>query len=118
MAEKVKSQMKEKFYAIGDRRLILPCFATCKLVCDTNSIQEGAAVLVFPFSVKDALTTTSNGRMLAATHIAPVALLESTVETTTERNLPRLYPEVVNSVLKFFASSQAKTGVDSATLRT
>lgn len=63
--------MKAHIFDLSDLSLIIGFSANFKLVCGTNRIHEGATIWVLLFLVTNALASTSDSRLAAATNNAP-----------------------------------------------
>lgn len=72
---------------------------------------------VLLFFVKNALASSLNSRMSAATSITPAVVSADSSETLRQKKLFRFYPEVVNYLLKKCDSYKAIDEMDSAILQ-
>lgn len=116
LVKKIKSQMKAHFFDPKDPIFIIGFLATFELTCDTNKIHEGAAMWVLPHFVKETIANALNSRMCAEDRTAP---LVATVrhDKIRHQKLLRSYPEVVNYLLKKFATGAEIAEYDATILR-
>lgn len=112
MVKKVNAQMKAYWFVLSKPIFIVKFFATFKLVCDANCIEEEAAMWVLPFFFRNALATTFISRRFAAAYITPVVALNNITEPLIQKKLLQLYPEIFNYLLKKFANHQAIAEMD------
>lgn len=112
-----KSQRQAYFFKSRESTSIIGFLAKFELAGDFNRNHDGAAAYIFSFLEKNALGTTLNSRMSAATNIAPVLASVNTCESTSQKKLLCFYLEVANYFLEKFANYEPKTEMDFATLR-
>lgn len=108
--------MKAHFFDPKDSISVIKYLATFKLAWDNNSIHEGAVIWVLLRYVSETLAKALNSCMCATNRYFSFAALVRNVENWAPKLL-RSYIEVVNYLLKKFATSRAITQFDSASLR-
>lgn len=115
MVKKVESQMKAHLFDSEDPITMIGFLTTSKFACDTNHIQEGAAMWALPHYVNETLANSLDSRMCATDKSYPIATSLRNVDNQSHKLL-RLYPDVVNYLLKKFATDPAIAGFDAAIL--
>lgn len=115
--KKVKSSIKALFFDISDPKFMIGFLSTFKLASNSSRIYEKTTMRDLPFLVKNALGTTLNSRISAATHTTPVVASVNKVEPTTQKKLLCSYLEIVNCFLKEFANTHAIAKTHFAILR-
>lgn len=71
MTKMVKTHMKVHSFDPSDSLLIIAFIAAFKLACNMDSIPERIAMWIPLFFVQNALASTLNSRMSAATNVPP-----------------------------------------------
>lgn len=85
---------------------IIGFLATFKAACDTDHTHEGAAMWVLPHCVHELIDNALNSRMWGENSIALFGDLGRNQQQGSQK-LSRLYPDIVNYLLKKFATNQA-----------
>lgn len=116
MVKKVKSQMKAPFFNLKEPIFIIGFLTTFKLACNTDNIRDGAAMRLVPHYVNETLANELNSRMCATDKSSPITSSVRNVENWSH-NLLGSYSEVVNYLLKRFATDQAIVYLDAAMLQ-
>lgn len=98
------SQRKAHFFNLRDSNSSIALFASFKLSFDTHRIHEEAAMRVLSSFDKNALVSTLNSRMSAATNIPHAAASVHLAERFGQNKLFHTYAEVVNNHFEKFSN--------------
>lgn len=112
------SQIIAHFFDSSYLFSIIGFLVTFKLAFDTNRIQEGVTMWVpLFFFVKNALASSLNICVSAATNIEQAAASFHLIQPLKQKKLFGTYPKVVNYLVMKSASDQARAKMDFANLR-
>lgn len=115
MVEKVKSEMETNPFNLTNKISVIGSLATFKFACSSDRIRVGAALRVLLHFVEETITNALNSRFCTTDKSFLLIISECNVDSQSWKRL-RSYPEVVNYLLKIFATYQTSAEFDAVIL--